>query len=407
MSVPPPVAGTTTAYGDDTAEKCLRLEQRPETPTKVRRWRKSKFAEPGLRVIHPGLQLDLDARAAARSTFGKIKIESDHVEDVWRQSGAESEFAYIKEQQRESVYHSVKHEPLGKSLTRGHSLPEVTKTDKFRFGKQTASSDETAKALVYAPSAVETKQHKTQYVKSHGAYEPGEQRKRQYDWKNKDLTTHRFGSGDGSHVSFNGLSLGTAEVLKNDTAHPVTSTRVQCFKNLQPKLGRSRALGHATSLPVNHIYGKSTTATDPWDARACIQGEFSHDDQQPDEDLGTTLTPGFRNTTNGNRIYGVPTVRSDIPKYSRRSIADSQNYGDDVTAQQLLYPSRMLSAGLDETELTSKPRSKEEVREIFATVGTDLTPPQLDALYDDIACENEQGVVTLDAFRRKLLSKSL
>ena len=62
-------------------------------------------------------------------------------------------------------------------------------------------------------------------------------------------------------------------------------------------------------------------------------------------DLSQSHTPGFRNTTNEVRPFGVPTVRSDIPKYARKSIADNQNYGDDVNAQFLLYPGEFTSIG--------------------------------------------------------------
>ena len=41
-----------------------------------------------------------------------------------------------------------------------------------------------------------------------------------------------------------------------------------------------------------------------------------------------------------DRAYGCPSIRSDIPTLPphRRSLADSQNYGDDVPAQDLINP---------------------------------------------------------------------
>lgn len=46
-----------------------------------------------------------------------------------------------------------------------------------------------------------------------------------------------------------------------------------------------------------------------------------------------SITPGFRNAVADRRAFGVPTIRSDIPPYARRSVADTQNYGDDSSAR--------------------------------------------------------------------------
>lgn len=46
---------------------------------------------------------------------------------------------------------------------------------------------------------------------------------------------------------------------------------------------------------------------------------------RPDDDLGRTNKYGFRNITkegDENRVFGVPTIRYDIPKPARQSVAD-------------------------------------------------------------------------------------
>jgi len=46
---------------------------------------------------------------------------------------------------------------------------------------------------------------------------------------------------------------------------------------------------------------------------------------RPDDDLGRTNKFGFRNITkegDENRVFGVPTIRYDIPKPARQSVAD-------------------------------------------------------------------------------------
>lgn len=70
----------------------------------------------------------------------------------------------------------------------------------------------------------------------------------------------------------------------------------------------------------------------------------------PDSDLGKTNTFGFRNNPkNGdeNRIFGVPTIRDDIKKSSLKSIADPQNYGDELPAVNLLFPQKYDMMGVN------------------------------------------------------------
>lgn len=93
-------------------------------------------------------------------------------------------------------------------------------------------------------------------------------------------------------------------------------------------------------LVVQHVYGKEAVkrGVNEWDARACVEGDYSWAEQQPDNDLGKSITPGFRNAIAEGRAFGVPTVRSDIEPYAQRSVADTQNYGDDPSARQDSLP---------------------------------------------------------------------
>lgn len=400
----PPVAGVTTKLGGQTTEACLHLDERPETPPGVRKWRKSNYTNPGQRIIHPGLIEDFKDAKHTNERFGKIKIVSDHVEDVLVQPGAESEFAQVKLTQKESTYHSIKKEPLGQSFKRGHVLPGAVSARGFAFGKGSTTSGDGSKDLIYNPSARVSADEKQQYIKSHGSFEPGEQRTRGYDWGGRDMNTHRFGVGDGSHVALNGLALGASAALRQGVdTEPITSTRVQNFNSLQDKLGQTRNLGHGNHRPADHLYGKaSVRGFGEWDARCCIQGDYQDEDREPDSDLGKTHTPGFRNILTDaqrERTFGTPTVRSDIPKYAKRSIADHQNYGDDANAQELLYPSQLCSMGIDENEFFVK-RTKDDLFELFAAIGWDLDHDAYHKLYDD--CCDDDGMTNIETFRRIL-----
>lgn len=85
------------------------------------------------------------------------------------------------------------------------------------------------------------------------------------------------------------------------------------------------------------MYGKEAVKRGPneWDARSCVEGNYSWAEQQPDNDLGKSITPGFRNAIAEGRAFGVPSIRSDIQPYAQRSVADTQNYGDDSSARQV------------------------------------------------------------------------
>ena len=291
---------------------------------------------PGTRIIHPG-GVD-DWRDVKHPEFFGVRKkdpgEGEHVDDVLAQPGAESEYAQTKLTQAERHYHSTRMEPLGKCFSHGHVLPEECRTREHKFGKSTITpGGNDSKTLIYMPSAKPVPGERAQYIKSHGSYGPGEQRSRDYDWKGCDLKTHRFGEGVGSYVALNGLALGATAAMEQLDPQPIISQRMRNFKALQDKLGQSRYLGHTGAYQFGkmHRYGKkSVRGEGEWDARQCIAGDYAPEDCEPEPELGKTLTPGYRNILtekSRHRTFGVPSVRTDIPKYAVRSVADSQNYG--------------------------------------------------------------------------------
>lgn len=63
----------------------------------------------------------------------------------------------------------------------------------------------------------------------------------------------------------------------------------------------------------------------------------------------------------GYPIYGVPSVRSDIPAPRVRRVDDKKNYGDQGNAYSLLYPSIFGQKGVFERDFFQT-RSKKEVQ---------------------------------------------
>lgn len=139
-------------------------------------------------------------------------------------------------------------------------------------------------------------------------------------------------------------------------------------RTLYDHLGKPRHLGAADTdnVPSNHVFGITTQDSDS--AWQCIQGEYSPEEQQPDPDLGRAVNHGWRNATADARLFGVPTIRSDIPAPARRSIADGQNYGDDVNAQALLYPEEFASSGVTNAEF-AEPRDQKYLKGLFQQIG--------------------------------------
>lgn len=66
----------------------------------------------------------------------------------------------------------------------------------------------------------------------------------------------------------------------------------------------------------------------------------------------------------GYPIYGVPTIRSDIPAPRIRRISDRTNYGEEGNAYSLLHPTIFGQKGVFERDFF-KTRSKKEVRHII------------------------------------------
>lgn len=56
-------------------------------------------------------------------------------------------------------------------------------------------------------------------------------------------------------------------------------------------------------------------------------------------------------------MFGVPTIRYDIQKPARVSVADPNNYADQTTAVELLFPKNFASYGVDDKDF-KMPRPK-------------------------------------------------
>ncbi|XP_039252366.2 EF-hand domain-containing family member B-like [Styela clava] len=103
------------------------------------------------------------------------------------------------------------------------------------------------------------------------------------------------------------------------------------------------------------------------------------------------------------RTYGVPTVRSDLPSPSLRRVSDRTNYGDESDAYGLISPSMYSQRGVYETDFF-QPRSREELRRIFANIGVEITAEMFEKLWNAAQHRDPRGKgeVSVETFRSTL-----
>ena len=76
--------------------------------------------------------------------------------------------------------------------------------------------------------------------------------------------------------------------------------------------------------PADRVFGVRIEPNE-WNAGKCINGEPNSHEVRPDDDLGHTNKFGWRNQPKQGdeaRVFGVPTIRYDIPKPKQQSVAD-------------------------------------------------------------------------------------
>jgi len=321
----------------------------------------------------------------------------------------------------EMVYDSEKKEPLGRSISRNYNYPEAIKGDPdFRFGVVGSGDTEPAITAIFppnAPSLSTTADQVAMYKKSHGSYEPGEQRKRDYTWDKVqggiDPGSHTFGAT--AEIDYR---EGVAKAINPDREYDsrvkpteFVPKNVADFRKVRTdELGTVRNLGlgqHA--LGQEHTYGLPSKRFNDWGARECMQGNYTADEQQPDPDLGRSLRRGCapEDVLRSDRTFGVPCVRSDIKPPKLASVADSKNYGNEPGAKPLLYPQPFAVRGVYEEDFLSEhPRA--ELQDIVLSAGVCDSEQHFDRLYRAAQAaygKKEDEPLSVEAIRQALYAE--
>jgi hypothetical protein len=171
------------------------------------------------------------------------------------------------------------------------------------------------------------------YTKTHGLTDPGEQKDRNYNWP-VDKNQHVFGRPQGIEMDGAKKSLRT-DFLEAD--HPKTrivDKRLEDYRQAtNDMLGRGKFRGTLhPSIDENHVFGKKSIIGENWNASKCMHGDPEEKNSKhyaSDPDLGRStlyrskLTVVKPNTVPDDKVFGVPSVRHDLPPKKFTSINDN------------------------------------------------------------------------------------
>lgn len=378
-------------------ESAMSVEQtRPSTPPHIARFRQSSNGDPGVKQVHYGVAND--PRPPVCFTYGKKTFHSDHVNEILAPQQYNG-LALYDCQLKEQHYAREKKEPLGQSMQRDYVYPAQVHGREFRFGAQSLVS-ENARILIAPPGGggPEAPEVRALYSKSHGLTEAGEQVQRNYEW-HVDKGKHRFGRPEPQQRDGVSMALQPESYANLYPATLIMNKAAENYRNTTHEfLGTSKNLGQGRPpVPEGYAYGANKRQVE-WSAAQCIYGDPSPGELAPDSNLGKATRSGFRNIVKEGdqvRVFGVPTIRSDVSGKQQKSLADPNNYGDEALAVQLLYPDFWLRYGLGPSEF-SEERSPEEIRELMDAAGVVLSAEKF--LEFSALCSEVHGVLSLSSF---------
>lgn len=174
-----------------------------------------------------------------------------------------------------------------------------------------------------------------------------------------------------------------------DNAFPTTvivEKTVEDVKGtIQDQLGVSKNLGTGVRFHQDQVFGIKNDGKG-WNAAKCIHGEPTQDREiMPDDDLGRCTKINCRNTvrteSDNDRVFGCPSIRTDIPGKRLKSVADHQNYGDEPEAIDLLCPATFVELGISETDF-ERPRSYDEIKSLFEKIGYSYKIGKFNAIFN-------------------------
>lgn len=369
--------------------------------------RHKKRPGPGEISVHWGMKsLSIPEPGAG---YGVKSDKNENAADVFK-AGQKYGIEEYVQSRGESIYQSVKMEPLGASWLRGHVIPEETKKRDFRgFGKAGVPDEFGAKESIF-PRGVgaEQEEDKERYKKTHGAFDPGEPLNRNYVWpeKVKNNAHFMFGTTESTTGNNNSAGAGAKTALTMDLEKDGTFPRTRVVNrtsedyrqvaNDKLSIGRNMMQGRPP-VPAGHCFGVKS-GSDSEHAGDLMRGFYTPAEQKPDQDLGKCTVKGRRNF-HTKRPFGVASVRHDLlaPPQHKRSLASSTNYGDDHSAFSLIYPEKFGFRGVADGDFFVR-RPPEEMRGVLEGAGYKLEDQDFRMLWEDAvqAFGDDQQLVSME-----------
>ena len=284
-------------------------------------------------------------------------------------------------------YNSHQREPLGKTVDREYKLLGKYKQEEFKYGAPTLQGDGAKEILFPLNGEKEEDPHiMKQYVKTHADFGPGEQKDRKYNWPFQ-THTHTFGYSDNKGDEGVPKCVNPERV---DGAFPKTIIVQKTMEDYsdvtRDELGKPKNLGQGKPpVPEDFRFGVKNVVSDQWNAAKCIYGEPANEKYlEPDKDLGKctklNCTNKVKRPEDEHRVFGVPSIRTDIPPMKMQSVADPQNYGNDPSAAELLFPNAFEEYGVTKEDFEQL-RSKDVIQKIFENVGIKYKTGKFEVLY--------------------------
>lgn len=368
------------------------------TPDTVKPFRKDYAMALGSPTQHYGFRTD-SPRDRMRA-YGMKLVRDGSVEASLNPNSNADKMNSLSAEHAEQRYLSHRKEPLGR--VPDPSIPIPDRLIRDGFGKLTEAS-ESAKSVIYSSTNKDAKQ----------LHPPGEQRNRNYNWAKTgvDPTLHRFG------LVSEAAPVTTKQLMNPQESAHVLPKIVKDFNSIsQPELAKTRSLGFGSrAVGADHTYGK-TQPRDVLNAKQLIAGAAIQEIDRPDPNadseynqLGGTFVKSVTQRKirsedrkalsesqafgGSGRALGVPSIRTDIPKpdEASRKITNGVNFGDDVAAKHLLYPSQYISNGILGKYFAGG-RTLEEIKALAAKLEFGLTDTQVETAFLRAAVEGKASV---------------
>ncbi|XP_071791853.1 EF-hand domain-containing family member B-like [Asterias amurensis] len=106
-------------------------------------------------------------------------------------------------------------------------------------------------------------------------------------------------------------------------------------------------------------------------------------------------------STKDHRLYGIPTIRSDLAAPRIKRISDTKNYGDESDAFGLMNPSMYSNRGVYEKDFFQA-RPQNQIKDIFTSVGVQMDNDTFQKLWNVASTRSDNGQVSVESFRSVL-----